>query len=229
MPLAALIDKEDNFEIIRNEIAAILALETLNQQNLATLVGKDPKLWEFKVFVEKSRPFESLDPDDFPLPAVVNVSVDNLTFAGNQSMLSLRQTVDPGIFNIDILSPAVNLKKTDPGYISADRQSMIDCQRIVRLIRNILYSVPPDITLPGDNYPYLNLKKIVGSRKITTITMFPPKEDNEGVMVAAARIQLEVKFLETGAEGPFNLLELLQAQTEILPDGEVIFEFDLTE
>lgn len=229
MPLSTLIDKKDNFELIRDEIASILAVETQNQQDLAVIAGKDPKLWEFKVFVEKSRPFESLDIDDFPLPPVVNISVENITFADNQSLISLYQIAEPGIFNIDILSPAINLKTTEPGYISADRQSMMDCQRIVRLIRNILYSNPLDINQIGDNYTFLNLKKIVGSRKITAITFFPPKEDNEGVMIAAARIQLEVKFSESGAEGPFEPLELLQARTEILPDGEVIFEFDLTE
>jgi len=39
-----LIDKEDNFTLIRNEIAAILAVEVASQKVLATAASKDPAL-----------------------------------------------------------------------------------------------------------------------------------------------------------------------------------------
>ena len=54
-----LIDKEDTFEIVRNQIALILANESASQVALATTAGKpDPNLWALKVYTERSNPWE---------------------------------------------------------------------------------------------------------------------------------------------------------------------------
>jgi hypothetical protein len=227
MPLP-LIDKFDNFELVRNEIAAILAKETVNQQLLADAAGKDPDLWKFDVFIERSRPWESLTSSENPVFPVVNVWFDSENFAGNQSFNALLQTAEDGIFNIDIFTVAINKKSAGEGYITADRQAVLDRDRIVRLVRNILFSVPPNNTLPGEDYTFLNLKGIVGYRRIQSIKTFQPEYDKQAVTVVTARVALAVKYIETSLEGPDQDLDLIQVDTITTDGGQVIFTFDTT-
>jgi len=227
MPLP-LIDKEDNFEKIRDEIAAILAKETVNQQNLATLAGKDSKLWKFDVFTERSRVWESLLDTEVPRFPVVNVWFDSENFAGNQSFNALLQTAEDGIFNIDIFTVALNKKEVATGYITADRQSVLDAQRIMRLVRNILFSVPPNNKEPGEDYTFLNMRGVVALRRIQSITFFQPEYEKQAVHIGAARLALAVKYTETALEGPDQDFELIQADTITTDGGQVIFTFDLT-
>lgn len=228
MPLA-LIDKKDNFEIVRDELAAILALETANQQALATAVGKDPDLWKFRVFAERSGVWESLQSqiDGIPVFPVVNIWFSSLDFATDQAGYTLTQVADPGSYNIDIFASALTEKLSGPGQKPGDLQAALDCQRIVRLVRNILFSVPADTTKPGDNYPYLNLPGVVMERKIQSIQYFIPDYKEQGVHIQAARIPLAVKFSEFALEGPDNPFELVQLQTVFNETGEVLYEFDL--
>lgn len=228
MPLGKLINRPDNFEVIRDEIAAILALETVNQQALAVAVPLDPKPWKFDVYKERSRIWDSLDQSEEPVTPVVNVWFDSEDVAGNQSYNALTQTMNPGIFNIDVFTSAINTKNVGLGYLSADQQAVFDCQRIMRLIRTILFSVPPDRTQPGDDYSFLNLRGVVGYRRIQSVSMFQPDYKKQTVIIAAGRIALAVKYIETGIEGPDNDFDLLQLQTTIGEGGQVNYEFDLT-
>ena len=57
--ITELIDKLDNFEIIRDKIALILANEIANQKVIATNQGKTtPDEWNFKTYTERSNPRE---------------------------------------------------------------------------------------------------------------------------------------------------------------------------
>lgn len=228
MTLPQLIDKRDNFEIIRDEIAAILALETASQQALAIAAGKNPTLWAFDVFVERARPWESLTALEEPIVPIVNIWFDSEDFARNQSFNSLQHTADPGIFNIDVLTSALSVKNVGDGYDPADRQATLDCQRIMRLIRNILFSVPPDHTQPGQDYQFLNMRGIVGYRRIQSLTSFQPDYKKQAIAIGAGRISLAVKYVETASEGPYQNFELLQVQATTTTNGQVIIDFDLT-
>ncbi|MCP4677088.1 MAG: hypothetical protein GY854_16550 [Deltaproteobacteria bacterium] len=227
MPLQ-LIDKQDNFEIVRDEIAAILALETLNQQALAVLAAKDPELWRFDVFTERSRPWEALSELEEPIVPIVNVWFDDESFATDQSYNSLLHTADPGIFNIDILTTALNRKNVGDGYETSDRQATLDAQRIMRLIRNILFSVPSDHTQPGQDYQFLNMRGVVGYRRIQSATVFQPDYKKQSVAIGGARIALAVKYIETAIEGPYQNFDLLQVTATTTENGQVVMEFDLT-
>ena len=55
--LPSLIDKQDSFEIVRDQIAGILYENQLAQQALAVTAGKDPALWELRVFTEATNPW----------------------------------------------------------------------------------------------------------------------------------------------------------------------------
>ena len=227
MPLS-LIDKKDNFELVRDEIAAILAKETANQQAEATLAGKDPNLWKFDVFIERSRIWESLLETGIPVFPVVNISVDSETVSHDQSFNALHQTMEPGIFNIDIFAGGINTKLAGTGFISGDRQASLDCQRIARLIRNILFSVTPDTTLPGEDYTFLNMRGVVGYRRLQNIQFFDLKvKDTPAVSIKTATIALAVKYIETSLEGPSNDFDLIQAETTTSDGGQVNYTFDL--
>lgn len=227
MPLE-LIDKQDNFEIVREEIASILAVETANQQIKAVAAGKDPKLWEFKVYTERSLIWKSLTNTENPVVPVVNISFESSEYASDQAAYTLTQITDSAIYNIDIFTSALTEELVAGGQIPGDRQSIIDCQRITRLIRNILYSVPPDTTVPGDDYAYFNMSGIVMERKLQTIQSYIPNYKEQGIYVTGTRMVLAVKFSEFALEGPDNPLNLLQATTIVNEFGEVIYEFDLS-
>lgn len=230
MPLQ-LIDKQDNFELIRNEIAAILAAETLNQQALATAAGKDPNLWKFHVYIERSRPWEALKVDETPMTPIVNVWYESSNYDGDSSFIALEQTADPSIFNIDIYGAALSEKNVGDGYKSGDKTSALESQRIIRLVRNILRGVPPDSSKPGEDYTFLNLRGIVGHRKIQSINRFFTDYDKQAIPADAARITLAVRHLETSGEGPYEDLNLIQMSTEVDAGGlvrVVDYEFDTT-
>ena len=63
--IQTLITKSDNFELIRDEIAAILAVEIANQKALATIAEADTTLYDFDLFTERSDPW-NLFFNDFP-------------------------------------------------------------------------------------------------------------------------------------------------------------------
>ena len=227
MPLE-LIDKKDNWELIRDEIASILAVETVNQQAKADDAGKNPELWKFRVFIERSRPWEMLSETDIALTPIVNVWFDTLSFDPSASSTTSPQQSDGTIYNIDILAAAVTEKSLGDGHKSADKTATLDCQRIVRLVRNILFSIPANSQAPGDNYYFLNLPGVVGGRRIQAINSFQADHDKHALGVAAARIVFAVRHIETSLEGPYEDFELLQMQTVFNETGEVNYEIDLT-
>ena len=227
MPLE-LIDKRDNWELIRDEIAAILAAETINQQAKATAAAKDPTLWTFRVFIERSRPWEMLSETEDVLFPIVNVWFDNLNINAAASAITSPQTSDATIFNIDVIAGAKTVKSVGDGHLSADKTATLDCQRIVRLVRNILFSVPKDSQKPGDNYYFLNLPGVVGGRRLQAINSFQADQDKQALAIAAARLVLAVRHIETSLEDPGNTFDLLQMDTTFNETGEADYQFDLT-
>lgn len=226
MPLE-LIDKKDNWEYIRDEIASILARETGNQQVKAVEAGKNPDLWKFRVFIERSRPWEMLSEHDEVLFPIANVVFDTLNFSSSGSAVTSPQQSDGSVFNIDIVSGAFAEKSVEEGHKSADKTAVLDCQRIIRLVRNILFSVPPNSLAPGEDYYFLNLRGVVGGRRIQAINSFQTDNENQALAIAAARIVFAVTHIETSLEGPDHTLNLLQLNTTFSETGEVNYEFNL--
>jgi hypothetical protein len=223
MPLQ-LIDKKDNWEIARDEIAAILKKETLNQQQKATEAGKDPDEWKFQVLIERTRPFEFEKENDLEVPRVV-VSFESLSFSDN-SGVSLTQFAR-AVYNIDIFCSGTAVKKS-AGSTAADYLSTIALQRIMRLIRNIFYSVPADASVAGEDYTYLNLRGVVGLCEITNMSVFSSKYDENGRVISAGRISFEVSMREDALEGPYNNLELIQMLMNVNEQGIVELQIDVS-
>jgi len=215
MTLDTLIDKSDNFEIVRDQVAAILSDEVANQMALATAAGKDSALWAFSVYLERFRPWEAAK--DVPL---VNVSYDNSTFPGNKGDTVERQTSETTI-NIDCYGQA-NSKQLGAGYSSGDELAARELQRVIRLVRNIL--------MAGEN-TYLQLRGVVVRRAIQGITQFQPAQSDRHVEnLIAARVVLRVEFNEFSPQVTPETLEMVQIETTRAEDGRVIAvsEFDYT-
>ena len=85
-----LIDKQDNFEVIRDQIAAVLVAETANQMQLATNAAKDPQGWKLRVFTERSNPWEQWLNGATDKSPLVNVWYDNSNFDQKASNISER-------------------------------------------------------------------------------------------------------------------------------------------
>lgn len=215
--IQTLIDKQDSFEIIRDQIAAILAQEVISQKQLATGAGKDPALWDFKVYTERSNPWEAYLNDTADLTPIVNVWYDNSVFSENQSNIVEKQATD-GIFNIDCYAVANSSDNVAGGHNPGDKEAAFAVQRVLRLVRNILMSA---------EYTYLGLRGLVWQRWPQTVTAFQPQQDRGNVRpVIAARIGFKVKFNEFSPQISGDMLELLSAQVSRAEDGEILFDAD---
>jgi len=226
--LDALIDKQDNFEIVRDQIAGILALETINQVQKAIDESKpEPSLWEFNVYTERSRPWEALVEDLSPdaeikdETPIVNVWFDNGTFPKAQGDTVHRQTFDAS-YNIDIYAGAVSSENPAGGYFSGDQVASLNAQRIIKLVRNILMS---------SLNTYLQLRGVVGQRWPGSITMFQPQLNEMPVQhIIAGRFVLNVKFNEFSPQATPEDLEELAITIKRAEDGKIIVntQYDLT-
>ena len=213
MSLSTLIDKQDNFEIIRDQIGSILVNEVNNQKSLATAGGKDPELWALRVFLERSNPWEIFADIDSAKYPIINISLDSMTYDKNKSDRTQRQYAT-SVFNIDIYGygeSTVNVTGHTPG----DRLAALEAQRAYRLVRNIL--------MAAEN-KYLALRKTVWDRFITSTEMFQPPITNDNVIkVLGSRIKFEVEHNEFSPQVELETLELV-TNTVINSEGEVLLK-----
>lgn len=217
--ITKLIDKVDTFEAVRDQLGAILVTEEANQRALAIAANKDPDLWAFKTFTERSNPWgEYLDPEEGEqtdanvrarkLP-IVNVWFDNTQIALAGSSLVDRQKYT-GIFNIDCYGCGTSIESPD-GHVPGDARAAQEVQRTARLVRNIVMAAP---------YLYLQMQKTVGRRWVQGIQSFQPQMEGRGVQhVAGARLALHVDFNELSPQVEGELLELVSAGVSRRADG----------
>lgn len=220
MTIDTLINRDDNFEIVRDQIAQILANETAAQQILATAATEDPALWAFDVFTERSEPWERWEQsgagrNETP---IVNVWFDTDNMDGNASNTIARQTHD-GRFNIDCYAPGYTAAD---GSAQGDEAAARNAQRIIRLVRSILMAA---------KYTYLSLRGTVGKRMINSRQMFQPRIDNNGTpSVMGARLVMDVKFDEAAPQESGQPLEFISVDIKRAENGAILAEadFDLT-
>lgn len=210
----------DNFEVIRDQIAAILAVELANQKVLTGL--EQPR-----VFVERSNPWgEFLDvPEEEPTAPttppspIINVSFESASFDGAASNIVSRQKVD-GIFNIDCYACAVSADDGEiaGGHIAADRLASFRAQATVRVARQIIMSA---------HYVYLAMQGVVWKRWTQSLTMFQPQQDNrQAQRVVAGRLSLLVQFNEFSPQHSGQPLELVSVEVLRRENGELYLRAD---
>lgn len=217
--ITELIDKQDNFEIVGAQIAAILALEIANQQALAVVATLDPAPWKLRIFRERSNPWEQYliqDPDPSPL---VNVWYDSSNFDGKASNVSDRQKAR-AVFNIDCYGYGISEDDGAGGHLPGDRVAALAVHRALRLVRNILMSA---------QYTYLGFPKESDSRPWKrwpqTITVFQPEQEKATVpQIIGARIAFAVEFNELAPQVVGDVLELVSVV--VTEDGEIVLEAD---
>jgi hypothetical protein len=217
--LTELIDKTDNVEVIRDQIAAILVVETANQKVLADAASKDPRDWDMRVFVERADPWaEWMDLPETEenrtrVSPIVSVRFDSASYdpAGSDTF-SRQKTV--GIFNIDCYGYGVSTATTG-GHDPGDLAATLECMRVVRLVRNILMSA---------KYTYLGMEKTVWRRWPQSLQAFQAEQQGRAVQnIQAVRLALEVQFNEFSPQVVGQPLELLTVTvTRDTVDGEVL-------
>lgn len=208
----ALIDKQDNSEIIRDQVAAILALETASQQALALAALRDPHDWAFDVFVERSNPWERYLNDTAEETPIVNVWYDNSEFDKSRSSIVERQGATATI-NVDCYAIGYSEDAVE-GQIFGDEEAARRVQATVRLVRNILMAA---------TYTYLGLRGVVGQRWISATNIFQPKKDAQSAQsVIGARLVLMVQFSEHSPQVTPVDLETLTASVYRAEDGQLV-------
>jgi hypothetical protein len=215
--IQTLIDKQDNFEIVRDQIAAILVLEVASQMSLASAAAKDPNDWKLRVFTERSNPWEQWLNDQTDLSPIVNVWFDNENFDPKASNISERQKTD-GVFNIDCYGYGMSSDNVAGGHIPGDRGAAFAAQKAIKLVRNILMA---------SEYTYLGMRGLVWSRWPQSITSFQPQLGDRPVQnIVGARIAFSVGFNEFSPQYVPETLELLSVGVKRVEDGEIVLEAD---
>lgn len=219
MTIPVLIDKQDNFEIIRDQIAAILATEIANQKALAKAASKDPKDWDLRIFTERSNPWEKwLNIDgQTDESSIVNVWFDNEDFDPSASNVMERQKAN-GIFNLDCYGYGVSADNPNGGHNPGDKEAALEVQKAIRLVRNIL--------MAAEN-TYLQLRGLVWSRMPQSITVFQPELNGQQIQnIVGARIAFKVGFSEFSPQVAEETLDYLAIDINRAEDGSIVAEAD---
>lgn len=214
MTITALIDKEDTFEIVRNQIAAILAAETISQQALAVIAGEEPEEWRFRVFIERSNAWQMIKPSTDDKVPIVNVWWDSSTFEQAGSNTFERQKAI-GTFNIDCYGFGFARTDGGTGHISGDKDAALNAQRAVRLVRNILMAAENRYLQLDTNFCWFRFPGAISSFQLT-------QDLNAAPQVNAIRFALDVKFSEFAPQ--FDLATLEVIHIDVSEDGSIILE-----
>lgn len=202
-----LINKQDNFEIVRDQIAAILVTEIESQKALALIDNEDEALWDMRVYTERSNPWEDFPPRAQDKRPLINVWFEDINFEKPKSQVIDRQN---GLcrFNVDVYGFG-QTSSTESGHDSGDKSAVFETHRAVRLVRNILMA---------DTYTYLGLRGLVWGRWPEAIRVFQPREQ-AAEHVVGARLTLEVSINEFAPQYTPVDLEYVAIEVNRADDG----------
>lgn len=222
-----LIDKNDTFEVVRDQIAMLLKTNVAEQMVLAAAALKDPALWDLRIFLERANPFEEFLQDE---PAntspIVNIWYDTQGFDRRKGNVTNRQQSDT-TFNIDVYGYGVSASD-GTGHKAGDKVSALEAQRGVRLVRNILMAdINTYLQLPRGNVEGGGF----AGRWIDNIQSFQPEIDERPVAnVRALRISFSTSFNEFSPQQVNAILTSIGLAVYRKETGEIYFtkEIDLT-
>lgn len=219
--LENLIDKQDNFEVVRDQIALILVTEVANQIALAA-AKPNPEDWKLRIFTERSDAWEQfLDIEDSTdLSPLVNIWYDTGSFPKDKGDTIERQQ-HVATYNIDCYGVGVASDVAAGGHTPGDKEGALVVQRAVRLVRNILmaalnHRLQLDPAAVG-----------IGIRWPQSIVSFQPQLDSNPIQhIHGARIALEVTFNEFSPQITPETLALVSVGVKRAEDGQIILEAD---
>jgi hypothetical protein len=221
--IAGLIDKTDGFELVRDQVAAILAAEVASQKALAIANAppKDPLLWDLRIFSERSEPwgeFVSAPTDPALCTPLVNVSYHRSDFDEAASDLAERQKSHT-ILLVDVYGYGFAADVSAGGHKAADVQARAARDRGVRLVRNILMSA---------NYVDLGLPGFVYGRWLVSSEAMIFQDDNDRTVpaqqIAASRMTFRVSHDEFSPQISAELMEIAVVTVKRTANGQVLFE-----
>jgi len=235
--LTALIDKQDNFEVVRDQIAALINLNQAAQVILATAAAEpDPSLWKLRVFTERAQPWEQVlnEPEkplaEQDLSPIVNVWYENGTFPEAQGDTVKRQA-HTATYNVDVYGFGIDQDVVGGGHIPGDLTAVRNATRGIRLVRNILMAAE-NIYLQLRNKDGAALGPGVWQRWVQSITSFQPDLASESAhAVIGIRLALRVTFNEYSPQvDESNALETVHVDVQRASDGMLIVdaEYDFT-
>lgn len=210
-----LLTEPDGSELVRDQIAAILRLELDNQRALATAQSLDPTPWDVRVFVERAGAFEEGIARPSKARPLVNVWIDNQTWDESASNIMERQKTRAFI-NVDVTGYGVARLGESGGQEPADHRAALECQRVVRLCRQMLMAAP---------YTYLGMRGVVWRRWPQSLSYYQPTIDQRRVLEAlGGRLTFAVDFNEFSPQTAPETLEFLAVQLQRAETGEVYFD-----
>lgn len=225
-PLQSLIDKRDNLEIVRDQVATILMLELQNQQQKALDAGRDPQEWRLRVFTERANCWGEFSSDDsgdddtgapaFDPTPIVSILAHKVKYDRARSLPVVEQTAD-AVYEIGIYGCGV-ARTSAQGQVTAEREAADEVLRAYRLVRNILMS---------GHAANFALAGVVGDHWLEEFeVMGQPNEDLDKPKferVAAGRLLLSVAFLEFAPQFVGQPLDTLSAGVKRRETGELYF------
>jgi len=225
--IGTLITKQDNFEIIRDQIGAILFDNQAAQVALA-VAEPDPDLWKLRVFIEATNPLEQFlnaAADDIPdTSPIVNVWYESGTFDPSKGD-TVNRTHHAATYNVDVYAWGIAEGGAAPStHTPGDVAAALTCQRGVRFVRNFL--------MASEN-KNLQLPTLVWKRSIQSITLLPPElEEFPALQIHAARVAFLAEFNEFSPQGDeSNLIEQISVDINVGQNGMIFpagAEFDYT-
>ena len=187
-----LINEPDNIEKIRDRLACIIKGETKNQKKLAAAspsVSADD--FTFKVFIENARPYDISDEDEPPIEYLINVMLRNA--AAMEGNARFGNQKEKATFEIDCIAFG-----NDGGEQWNDKVAASRGWKAARVIRRILMS---------EQYTYLGLRGIIGSRNIVKLEGGVPENGGDAFSAYVVRITLEIQFSECAINTQGQIIE----------------------
>jgi hypothetical protein len=205
-----LISDPDNVEKLRNHIAFTIKGETQNQYAIAKEQGApDADDYNYRVFIENARPYDT-ENDEPTIEPIVNIMLQKAVPAEGNSRAGPQK--EKATFIIDCITFGADGNGEDWN----EKAAAIRAWKAARVIRRILMS---------EQYTYLGLRGLVGSRTIVSIETGVPENGGDAFSVVAARMILEVQFMERAIEISGPILEAIDFTIEPFT-GEVLTHND---
>jgi hypothetical protein len=210
------ITSRDYRRIVRDQIAAILATESVGQQALAVADSEDPDRYKLKIYTAKSDPIaawiDAPDNESVDATPIVNIWFERQPFPKGKGNTFSRQQ-GPATFHIDCYGYG-KAAATVGGHTPGDTKAEDQADWALTVVRKILMAA---------HYNWLGMVGYVASRWPAEVQFFQPQRDGRWVQHAAAyRLTLEVEFNEFAPQVEGNPCEGITTTIRRAADGEVL-------
>jgi len=206
--ITELLSDPDNVEKIRDRLACIIKGETHNQYELAKQnVARNKEDYNIRVFIENARPYDTGgEPIETPLVNIMLQKTEPLDGNARNGQQKIKAT-----FIIDCITFG-----DEGGEVWNEKVAAARAWKTARILRRILMS---------DNYTYLGLRGVVGSRNILSSEAGIPDNGGDALTVVTVRITLAVQFLECAIDSTGSIIEGIDFVIDP-SNGEVLINKD---